>query len=185
MKKIITVIITLLLLCGCRTNKTEEISVFSINSYKIDMSAYSGLSYNNHQFLGTTVKELERCIELKGSCAFVLTRNNCEGCNLLLKYLNEAAKELDVIVYVIDGSSKKYPIIDTDDYDLLDSLLKPIEEELDGEITLQTPHFFTVINGEFKDSKVGGTFKDSDNPTDKELNNMYKYYKNALKVFSK
>lgn len=185
MKRFGLILITLLILTSCSKIKPDFDSGFSLNTYKADMSKYNGLSYSDHMFIGTTVKELERCIKEKGYGAFVLSRNNCEGCQLLMKYLNEAAKEAEVYVYYIDCNSNEYPIVNTDDYDLLDELTKSIQEELDGEICLQTPHLFTVINGKFVDSYVGGIFKDSDNPTDKELDNMTNLYKKALKPFKK
>ena len=184
MKKIISLLVVLLILCGCNQKpKPDFNSGFSIDTYRCDMSAYKGLTSVNHNYLGVTVADVKKTIDEKGYGAFVLSRKNCEHCQLLMQYLNKAAEELGVYVYYLDGKSDVYPIVNTPDYDLLDELLKPIEEELDGELALQTPHFFTIVNGEFIDSYVGVDAKDVDNPTDKEVEAIINKYKKSLEIF--
>lgn len=183
MKKIISILFVLFLLCGCNDVKPDFNSGFSINTYRCDMSCYKGLSSIDHNFLGVRVSDVKKTIDEKGYGAFVLSRKNCEHCQVLMCYLNEAAKQLGVYVYYLDGKSDMYPIVNTPDYDVLDKLLKPIEEELDGELALQTPHFFTIVNGEFIDSFVGVSCKDLDNPTESEIKAIIKKYKKALEKF--
>lgn len=188
MKKVLIVIFSIIILFVLSSslylipNFNDD---FSIETYQVDMSVYEGVNSIKHMFKGTTVKELEKTIKQKGYGVFVLSRTSCEHCQASMKYLNEVAEKLGVYVYYIDGESSRYPIVDTDDYDLLDTLLKPIEEKLDGELTLQTPHFFTVIRGEFVDSMVGVDFDDLYNPTQDEINKLSKKYEHALKRFQK
>lgn len=183
-KKFLTVITVLSIICSC-AQKPNENPDFSIFSYRCDMSKYNGLNSVNHNFIGTTVSELGKVISEKQSGAFVLSRESCNHCQMVMKLINQACEELGVTVYYIDGESKTYPIVDTPDYDLLDSLIKPIEEPNDdGEITLQTPHFFTVVNGKFKDSIIGFSIKGNE-PTKEENTNQLNKYKKALKVFVK
>lgn len=158
---------------------------FKVETYIPDMSHYNGVNSVNHMFKGTTVKELEKTIKEKGYGAFVLSRVTCDHCQASMKYLNEVAEKLGVYVYYIDGESNRYPIVDTDDYDLLDELLKPIEEKLDGEYTLQTPHFFTIINGEFIDSLVGVDFDNLNKPSQNEIDKLMNEYEHALIRFKK
>lgn len=186
MKKILVVILTLLILCGC--SKEKEVpdfsSGFEIETYRADMSGYNGLTSVNHQFLGTTVSQLKKTIDEKGYGAFVLSRTSCDHCQLCMKYINEAAKQLNVNVYYLNGESSIYPIVGTDDYDVLDFYTKSIQEKDEtGEVVLQTPHFFTVVNGKFIDSFVGVKFKDDLNPTDDEIDALIDKYKKALEVF--
>lgn len=184
-KKIVSILFILLMLCSCNTVKPDFNSGFSIETYKCDMSHYKGVNSVNHSFVGTTVKELNKTIIEKGYGAFVLSRESCEHCQMVMQLIDKAATDLGVTVYYIDGESDIYPIVNTPDYDLLDSLLKPIEEPDDeGEIYLQTPHFFTVVDGKFQESILGFDIK-GDEPTDKEKQNQMSKYKNALKIFVK
>lgn len=185
MKKILACLTILLLLSGSEFLKPDFNLDFHIETYKCDMSHYKGLPSIGHQFVGTTVSELKKTIYGKGYGAFVLSRKGCEHCQASMQYLNKAAFDLGLTIYYIDAESSAYPIVDTDDYDLLDRLLKPIEEKLDGEVTLQTPHFFTIIRGQFIDSFVGVDFKDTDNPTPNEIKQLTNKYKSALLRFVK
>ena len=186
MKKFIIVLLASLLLFGCGRKPIPDFdSNFTIDTYQCDMSGYNGLQSVGHNFLGTTVSELEKTINEKGYGAFVLSRTGCDHCQIVMKYIDQAAMELNVNVYYIDGESDIYPIVGSDDYQLLDSILKPIEEEIDGEIALQTPHFFTVVNGEFVDSIVGTKTKNSDNLSDKDIEKIINRYKEALQIFVK
>lgn len=185
MRKVILSLVILLVLSGC-TNKVKPDfeSGFSLETYRTDMSGYKGLTSVNHCFKGVTVSDLKRTLDEKGYGAFVLSRTGCDHCQLLMQYLNQAAEELEVSVYYIDAESSIYPIVDTPDYKVLDNCLKPIEEEDDtGEVVLQTPHFFTIVNGEFVDSYIGASFKDDLNPTKNEIKNMVNKYKKALEIF--
>lgn len=183
-KKIIVVISFLLIICSCAEKPVDDPG-FSIYTYRPDMSGYKGVNSVKHSFLGTTVSELEKTINEKQSGAFVLSRESCKHCQMVMQLIDEAANELGVQVYYINGESESYPIVDTPDYDLLDSLIKSIEEANDdGEITPQTPHFFTVINGKFKDSIIGFDIK-GEEPTQSEKETQMNKYKKALKVFAK
>ena len=186
MKKILICLILFLILIGCSNKKEipDFNSDFKIETYRADMSGYNGLTSVNHQFLGTTVSQLKKTIDEKGYGAFVLSRTTCDHCQLCMKYINQAAKELGVNVYYLNGESSIYPIVGTDDYDVLDFYTKSIQEKDEtGEVVLQTPHFFTVVNGKFVDSYVGVKFKDDLNPTQKEVDDLVDKYKKALEVF--
>ena len=185
MKKVITLILLLLIMSGSCVLRPDFNMEFTLDTYKADMSLYDGITSVGHNFKGTTVKELERTINEKGYGAFVLSRSGCDHCQFVMKYINEVAQELNVYIYYLDAESKVYPIVENEDYDLLDSILKPIEEELDGEICLQTPHFFTIIRGQFVDSFVGAGVDDTYSPSDTEIENLKNKFRNALKVFSK
>lgn len=184
MKKLFTLLFVFLFLFGCSKKEIPDFeSNFSIETYQCDMSGYKRLNSSDHMYVGTTVSELKKTIDEKGYGAFVLSRKGCPHCQIVMQYINQAAKDLGVNVYYIDAESSAYPIVGTDNYDVLDEILKPIEEELDGEIQLQTPHFFTVVNGKFVDSYIGVKFKNIDNPSEKEVSKLVNKYKDALKIF--
>jgi len=185
MKRFILLIILLLSISACTNKKPDFDSGFFLSTYKCDMSGYDGLKFTGHQFEGITVSDLSKTITRSGYGVFVLSRKSCDHCQVVMKCINEAAEKVGIKVYYLDAESSEYPIVNTDDYDILDTLLKPIEEELDGEITLQTPHFFTIIDGEFVDSIIGANVKDLKNPTQKELDSLVNKYYKCMKAFKK
>ena len=185
MKKLMILLGCILLLCGC-TKKEERVVLDYQNdfiTYKADMSGYEGLTSSNHRFLGITVSELKKAIDEDKSGIFVLSRKGCTHCQLLMRYMNEAANELDVYIYYIDAESNTYPILGTDDYDVLLEVMYPICEEIDGEVGLQTPHFFTIVNGEYVDSKIGDK-ANSVTPGDKESERIVSEYKKMMQKFT-
>ena len=174
MKKLLILLGCILLLCGC-TKKEERVVLDYQNdfiTYKADMSGYEGLTSSNHRFLGITVSELKKAIDEDKSGIFVLSRKGCTHCQLLMRYMNEAANELDVYIYYIDA-----------EYDVLLEAMYPICEEIDGEVGLQTPHFFTIVNGEYVDSKIGDK-ANSVTPGDKESERIVSEYKKMMQKFA-
>lgn len=186
MKKILLVLLLLIGLIGCK-GKEENISVDFENqvvTYKADMSLYDGLSSTGHRFLGIRVSTLKEVIDNDLSGIFVLSRKGCSHCQILMRYMNEAAEDEGVYIYYIDAESSTYPILGTSDYDLLLELMYPICEEIDGEVGLQTPHFFTIVNGEFVDSKIGDK-ANSVTPGDKTSERIISEYKKMMHKFSR
>ncbi|MDO4500239.1 MAG: lipoprotein [Erysipelotrichaceae bacterium] len=172
MKKIIYLLFILLLLSGC----SKSLNKVDIETYEVDMSAYAGISYNDHMFKGTTVKELEKVMNEKGSGVFILSRVNCDHCQMVMQYLNDVAKELDVTVYYIDAISKEYPILHTENYDILYNILYDYLNEGGEGKEIMTPHLITVVNGKIISSKIGTTWSGSnyDENDVRELKNLYK-----------
>ncbi len=187
MKKILNILLCLLFLAGCTsqkdTVKPDFDSGFTIETYKADMSGYENLKSSGHMFLGTTVSELKRTIDEKGYGAFVLSRTGCSHCQIAMQYLNQAAQEVGVNVYYIDAESDTYPILGTDNYNTLyDILYDVLAEGDDGEKEMQTPHFFTVINGEIVASQIGTTWKGS-SYSDSDAEKLKDTYKKLLTPF--
>ena len=125
MKKLLTMVIIGLLLFGC-SNEKEKPDLnkeFTLQTYKADMSGYENLKSSGHMFLGTTVSEWKRTIDEKGYGVFVLSRTGCTHCQFAMQYINDVAKELNVYVYYIDAESDTYPILGTDNYEILYDIL--------------------------------------------------------------
>lgn len=150
MKKIILVLFILLVACS----KGTTINYTEITSNTVDMSTYQDMKSLDHQFREITTPELIKVFDEKGSGAFYLGSASCSFCQETVRYMNEAAKNLDIVVYYVDVYSETEPFMDY--YDNIYQKLYPVLEERDGEKVILTPHYFTLINGEFASSCVGG-----------------------------
>ena len=186
MKKILSVLMCLLFLVGCSEKevaKPDFNSDFTIETYKVDMSGYENLKSSGHMFLGTTVSELKRTIDEKGYGAFILSRTSCSHCQIAMQYLNQAAEELGVYVYYIDAESETYPILNTENFNILyDILYDVLEKGDDGEKEMQTPHLFTIIDGEIVGSQIGTTWNGS-SYSESDANKLVETYKKLLTPF--
>ena len=181
MKKIICLLILLLCLSAC--NKKPDMSKpFELETYACDMSGYEGLSSTKHMFKGTTVRELERTVNEKGYGVFVLSRTGCNHCQMAMQYLNAVAEELGVTIYYIDAMSDEYPILGTDNYDILFDLLYTTLNEGDEGKEIQTPEVFTVVDGIITSSQVGTTWTGSDYD-ENDINELKAVYRKMLTPF--
>lgn len=183
MKKIIIILITFLILTSC-SNRPDTSIPFELWTYDCDMSGYEGLNKNNHMFLGTTVKEFERTINEKGYGAFVLSRTGCNHCQMIMRYLNDVCEELDINIYYIDAMSDEYPILNTDNYQVLYDLLYTTLNTGSNGKEIQTPEVFTVVNGIITSYKVGTTWKGSDY-NENDINELKALYRKMLTPFKK
>ncbi|MDO4940196.1 MAG: hypothetical protein Q4E33_00715 [Erysipelotrichaceae bacterium] len=190
MKKIITLIVFLLLLCSC--SKPEEVKyTYEVNAVDVDMSVYNDLTSTDHCFKLITTSELYNCYSKGSSGIFYLGYGTCPFCNKVIKYLNEVGQEMGVTIYYIDALNEDDLIIgDNTNIRRLTAFLEPILEKDDtGKKVLMTPHVFTIINGEFYGSYVSLPYKlngdlDFDNPpTEKQINKVKKIYRNLFEPF--
>lgn len=188
MKKLFSLFCILVLLVGCASDTTikpDLDSDFTIETYQADMSGYQNLKSSGHMFKGTTVSELKRTIDEKGYGVFVLSRVGCSHCQLAMQYLNAVAEELGVYIYYIDAESEIYPILGTDDYDVLqNALLETLDEDEDGEKILQTPEVFTIVDGQITSYQIGTTWTGSDY-TDSDVEKLKEVYRKMITPFAK
>ena len=181
MKKLITIIICLLILTGCKNDYSKP---WNINTYDADMSYYEGLNRSGHMFVGTTVGELKRLIDEKGYGVFVFSHKFCAHCQIAMKMMNDVAEELNVYIYYIDGYSDEYPIQDTENYDILfDILFDYLKEDENNEKAFFTPHIFSIIDGKIVESYIGTTWEGLDY-TKTDEKNLKDIYRNILKPFA-
>ena len=183
MKKIL--LILLLLLCSC-TSVTKPEYPYEVENTKVDMSEYSGVSSTNHNFRLIKVSELFKCIDEKSSGVFYLGRENCHCCQQIVRYLNEAAQELNVTVYYIDVFDEDEPLTDQTRQDkLFEYLYDILGTNEEGERVLLTPHVFSVVNGQFYGSQICfDNLQFSDVPTEKEIKKLKDVYKKIMKPFA-
>lgn len=185
MKKFVLLLFVLLLVTGCNARpKIDFNQNFSIETYKADMSGYDGLKSVGHRFLGTTVSQLKKTVDEKGYGIFVLSRTDCPHCQQLMKLMNQVAEEYDTYIYYINALSDKYPILDTDDYELLYDLMWDAMDKIDGVKQLQTPTLFTIIDGKVVSYKVGATWKGLDYEQS-DIDNILKIYREMMEPFKK
>lgn len=185
MKKLLSILLICLVLFGCskKQEKPDLSKEFVIETYKADMSGYENLKSSGHMFVGTTVSELKRTVDEGGYGVFVLSRTGCHSCQLAMQYLNEVAQELGVYVYYIDAQSDAYPILGTDNYDILyEVLYETIPENENGERDLQTPEVVTIVDGKITGSQIGTTWGGS-NYTDKDVTKLEDIYRKLLTPF--
>lgn len=185
MKKLLSILLICLVLFGCskKQEKPDLSKEFVIETYKADMSGYENLKSSGHMFVGTTVSELKRTVDEGGYGVFVLSRTGCHSCQLAMQYLNEVAQELGVYIYYIDAQSDAYPILGTDNYDILyEVLYETIPENENGERDLQTPEVVTIVDGKITGSQIGTTWGGS-NYTDKDVTKLEDIYRKLLTPF--
>lgn len=182
MKKFFIILLTVLCLFGC-SKKPDKSIPFELETYACDMSGYEGMDARKHMFVGTTVKELERTVLEEGYGVFVLSRTGCNHCQMVMRYLNEVAEELDVKIYYIDATSEEYPIVGTDNYELLfDLLYSTLNTGKDGK-EIQTPEVFTIVEGKITSYKIGTTWKGSEYD-DNDINELKALYRKMLTPFA-
>jgi len=185
-KKLLITLSVLLVLFGCsKKDDGKRYEQMNLDTYQCDMSLYENMSSTNHQFKGVSVAELKKVFDEKGNALFVFSYTDCPHCQQIIQYINEVAKDLNVTVYYLDAYSKQFPIVNTDNYQILFDLCEPILEK-DSEThkkVLQTPMLFSVINGEHYDHMIG--FDLSDPPTETEINELKERIKEMILPFSK
>ena len=158
MKKSLIILLMLLFLCSCKKEKEIEVPeyTFEIQSERIDMSGYDGVTSTKHNFRLVKLSEVFRTFDENSSGVFFLGRTNCGCCQEVAKILNEAAMEYGVTVYYIDPYDEEFDLVS--DLEMrqktMEYLYDVLDENEEGEKDLMTPHFFTVINGHFGDSQV-------------------------------
>ena len=184
MKKIL-ILFLVLLIFGCSNNNNKPNYPYEIQSEKVDMSAYNGVTSTNHNFRLIVPSELYKCIDNKSSGIFYLGRNNCNCCQTVCSYLNEVAQELDVTVYYIDVFNEKEPLTIKENQDqLYEYLYDILGLGEDGEKVLLTPHVFSVVNGEFYDSLICHDGMQMDAiPTSQQIEVLKNKYRNIMKPF--
>lgn len=186
MKKLLSLLLVLLCLTGCsKEYPSPDLSNdFQLETYMVDMSGYDNLKSSGHMFKGTTVSELKRTVDEKGYGVFVLSRTSCSHCQLAMQYLNAVAEELNVYVYYIDAESDTYPIIDTENYDILFNILEPVLDKDDnGDKVIQTPDVFTIVDGEISANQIGTTWTGS-SYSDQDVEKLEEVYRAMLKPFA-
>ena len=127
----------------------------------------------------------DKILDVGCGVGFVLSRVGCSHCQLAMQYLNAVAEELGVYIYYIDAESETYPILGTDDFDVLqNALLETLDEDEDGEKVLQTPEVFTIVDGQITSYQIGTTWTGSEY-SDSDVEKLKEVYRKMITPFVK
>ena len=126
-----------------------------LETFSVDMSAYTGMKASDHHFLGTSPGELLRCIEEGGTAVFFLGSESCSACQAMTSLVEQAAKEENVYIAYIDPYDKQHYDFD-ETLNELEAALDPwLRHGNDGEALLFFPHVLAVRGGEIVASVIG------------------------------
>lgn len=178
MKRLITILISVFILCSCG-NKPKD-NGFKIVYEDYDMSIYKGVPKESC-FKKIKITEIDRCIKEKGSGIFYLGYEDCHFCQSMVWLMNEVGQELGVTIYYIDAFDKDEYFFDYEDM-YIEDLYDTLKEE-DGEKIVMTPHVFTIINGVVKESQISATFWDVEDPTEEQIDALKSRYKKMFNPF--
>lgn len=179
MKKIITLIIFVLIICGCNANKPKD-NGFKFVYEEVDMSIYKSVPKDSC-FKKIKITEIDRCIKEKGSGIFYLGYEDCIYCQSMVWLMNEVGQDLGVTIYYIDAFDEDEPYFDYKDM-YIEDLYTTLKEE-DGEKIVMTPHVFTIINGVVKESQISANYWDLEDPTSDQIDSLRSRYKEMFKPF--
>ena len=174
MKKVL--IIFLLLLTGCQSTPSSpvpseapaetavptaepaedtEAFVPDLETFSVDMSAYTGMKASEHHFLGTSPAELLRTLEEGGTAVFFMGSESCSACQAMTSLVEQAAKEENVYIAYIDPYDKEHYDFDETLTELEAALDPWLRHGNDGEALLFFPHVLAVRGGEIVASVIG------------------------------
>ena len=178
---LLTLAVLFLFSCSYAGKQNSDLSytVSEIDSYKVDMSAYKGMSSTDHCFLRISPEGLIELIEEKGSAVFYIGYKQCPNCQEAVKLINTAAKESGIIVYYIDCYDENDPLSPyVEEYE---EILYPVLPEKDGERNIQVPLVFAVREGVLSESYCG--LISSYDGSQKADQKMIGIYKDIMKNF--
>jgi|GEM_PF-1170304 len=189
LKKILCSLLCVLTLCSCSDSKQNGVPIntdITLNTEKVDMSVYEGMTSFNHNFEEVNLFEVYDYIENGGSGLFYLGYSNCSNCQAIVKYMDEAAQELDVTIYYIDIDKDEYNILgDKEAFYKILEFFEPVLRKEDGSAVIYTPELFQVINGEFGEYHIGISDDwNYDNPTESQIENMKEIYRQLMEPFT-
>lgn len=159
MKKIITLVLTLLVLVGCstgtptdKTDKTTEkidvstLNILDFNNEQADMSGYELLTDTKHVYKQITMEDSIRLFTEKGSGVVYYGYLGCPFCQQAVPVLNNAARQMGVDIYYVDVMSPE-GTSDEITAELIDHIKDFLVEE-EGEPVFYVPQVFVIKDGE-------------------------------------
>ena len=133
----------------------------------VDLSGYASMSdyYGESRLVDTTVAEIDQLMKDGESFMFIAAFEDCDYCDQLMPYLNDALNEADTYAGYLD--TRKDPEwlnnTDIDDYDLFVKRFgKYLEEDDSGSAHLYTPDIYVIKNGKVKAHHQGVLDDDAD-----------------------
>ena len=203
MKKLLSVLLCLTVLCGCGTEtstetaeaETETVTItnsvdLNVLSDPADMSGYVWLDDDDPAFTEISLQESIKLFAMGGSGIVVYSADTCPFCNRAIPVLDSVLKEYGVKAYYVDTNT---PIASSSElsYEIYEELCSYISDifELDenGDPMFQIPEVIAA-----KDGKIVGhhlslvdsfTLVDSDTQlTDEEAQELADIYRNLIEL---
>ena len=180
MKKILIALVVLgIMLTGCAKEEVEKVDISELNSYRVDMSSYSGMNSVDHSFKGITPEEFLNAQKDGASGIFYLGYTGCHICQNAVSLMNEAAIQSGVYIYYIDCYNELYPLLDYEE-DFIETIKPMLRKDENGKYGIYTPHVFAMVNGEYVDYEIGlGDYDGSEKAREKAINR----YKEIMSYF--
>ena len=165
---IICIIITSFILAGCGKDKGAiPESPFSGRD-TVDLSAYTSMSGQGGEsrLVDTTVAEIDQLMKDKETFVFLAAYEDCQYCDLLMPYLNEALADKGTYAGYLD--TRKDPSwssnTDIDDYDLFCKRFgRYLEKDENGNLHLYTPDIYVIKKGRVV-AEYQGVVEGADDP---------------------
>ena len=165
---IICIIIASFILAGCGKDRGDiPESPFSGRD-TVDLSAYTSMSGQGGEsrFVDTTVAEIDQLMKDKESFVFLAAYEDCQYCDLLMPYLNEALADKGTYAGYLD--TRKDPSwssnTDIDDYDLFCKRFgRYLEKDENGNLHLYTPDIYVIKKGRVV-AEYQGVVEGADDP---------------------
>ena len=149
-----------------------------------DLSGYEGVADSGEpaRMVETNVAEAVSYMNNKETFALLLGYEDCDWCQLIFPYVNEAAAEAGQTMGYID--TRKDPSwmnnMDIDDYDLfVEYFGEYLEDDEDGKPHLYTPDLYFIRNGQIV-ARYDGTVEGMEDPEREMSGSQKEKVKKAL-----
>lgn len=165
----VCLIIVSSLLSGCADKNKGEIPASPYSGRETaDLSGYSSMSGSGieSRLVDTTVAEIDQLMKDKESFVFLAAYEDCQYCDLLMPYLNEALADKGTYAGYLD--TRKDPSwssnTDIDDYDLFCKRFgRYLEKDESGNLHLYTPDIYVIKKGRVV-AEYQGVVEGADDP---------------------
>ncbi|MCF0109714.1 MAG: hypothetical protein HUJ57_06555 [Erysipelotrichaceae bacterium] len=174
MKRLLIVLLSLtMLLGGCAK---APLTRTELESLPLEVSQYEFLTDENPNFIETSLYEVWKLIDEKGTGVVFLGYPTCYWCNRAIPAMNQAAKDNDYMVYYVNIMN----YIQKEDIDGLTERIKSILVEEDGEYPIYVPLVLAIKDGEIMGSHVAlvSSYDETkqDNLNDEQFKELTKIY---------
>ena len=141
----------LISLCSCNTvsNSNKD---FEIYTYNYDFQFY-GFDNDDISLKASTVSALKSVLDNSKTAIFTISSPTCLSCKNALTFINDVAIKHNLTIYNIDPYSSDYPVFDTEDYDVLLSLLDVIG--INGDVDFELPIVLIINKGNIDVHLIG------------------------------
>ena len=196
MKKLLSVILSGLLLVGCsdtasghdELNRPEEDKItitnsVTLNSQRVDMSEYKWIGDRVADFEKISIADSVRLFAENGSGVLYYGYPGCQWCERAIPELNKVMNELDLPVYYIDASIMP----DQETYNNLLSYVKDdLRKDENGEPEFNVPYVVGVKKGKLVASHTslikGYSIQEKDQMSDAQKEELQEDYREIFRA---